>query len=205
MATPLSIPLIQTGSEGATMLGNFVLGLYRGLDRADKRPKTWREEVEKYYGATGPVPEHKMTWCYATGMHYVSEDVKAPHIVPFFLRHTDAGDELFGSRGPELREPSNALLLLSRIKSWFDQHFLIIVPVDPNETPKITRWKIELIEKSVANTPYSGQGRDGGFSRGHELDGKELKFLNAARPASIFLYFRFIMTLVRIRDLQRPG
>jgi hypothetical protein len=36
-----------------------------------------------------------------------------------------------------------------------------------------------------------------------DLDGKELVFLGEKRPVSRFLYFHFVMALVRIKDLQR--
>ena len=38
-----------------------------------------------------------------------------------------------------------------------------------------------------------------------DLDGKEIKFLTNHRPASRFLYFHFVVTLLRCREYRRPG
>ncbi|KAK0721131.1 hypothetical protein B0H67DRAFT_213043 [Lasiosphaeris hirsuta] len=120
-------------------------------------------------------------------------------IVPFFLDSDDIGENLFGSRAPSLRRVGNALLLLGKIKKWFDIYHLLIVPVNTKETP-ITRWKVNVISSDIQNLSYS---RPEDITR--DLDGKELKFNNDKRPVSRFIYFHFIMALIRIKDVKRQG
>ncbi|KAK3947683.1 hypothetical protein QBC32DRAFT_223633 [Pseudoneurospora amorphoporcata] len=102
---------------------------------------------------------------------------------------------LFGKeRGAsEIGSPTNSLMLSKQVKSWFDKYLFVIVPViDPLEVTQvpnniITRWKVELISPDVENMT------------------RELVFLNQNRPASRFLFFRFMLALIRIRQLDRRG
>ncbi|KAI1174467.1 hypothetical protein F4777DRAFT_381301 [Nemania sp. FL0916] len=122
--------------------------------------------------------------------------VKAAHIVPFFLDMGSFGEILFGQRAQSLQQAGNALLLSERIESWFDKYLLVVVPVNPNETP-ITRWKTDILSNDIRNELYSDT------KVGNDLDGKELIFLNDNRPAARFLYFHFIMALIRGTDLRK--
>jgi hypothetical protein len=107
---------------------------------------------------------------------------------------------LFGTQSDSLEKGGNALLLLSQIKSWFDKYCVVVVPVDPSETP-IRRWRIDVITPDIKNTVYDYH--DGKRFTGKELDRKELVFLGERRPVSGFLYFHFLMALVRIKDIGR--
>ncbi|KAK1779621.1 hypothetical protein QBC45DRAFT_325613 [Copromyces sp. CBS 386.78] len=92
---------------------------------------------------------------------------------------------LFGERAGEIGSPTNCLLLEDQLEGWFDKYQFVIVPVDPSEVP-ITRWKDQPKAKDT-------------------LDQRELVFLNHNRPASRFLFFRFMLALIRIRQLKRTG
>ena len=74
----------------------------------------------------------------------------------------------------------------------------MIVPVDAHETP-IKRWKVEIISPDKRNLGYGADGTTG------ELDGKELECRSDNRPAARFLYLRFILALVGIKNLKRQG
>ncbi|KAI0445125.1 hypothetical protein F4803DRAFT_571926 [Xylaria telfairii] len=200
---PGAIRLLQPGSVGGMAIGHTLLHLYRVHDGLKnplkkKRSSTWRRDALEYYDADN---QKGLVWCHATGVYQMKEFVKAAHIVPFFLQVGDLDVDIFGSRGKELQTPTNCLLFTQRIKGWFDKYLFVIVPIDYDETP-ITRWKIELVGKSILDTEmYTGHGEH----YGRELDGKELIFLSENRPASRFLYFHFIMALVRMRDIQAEG
>ncbi|KAI0202598.1 hypothetical protein F4808DRAFT_420699 [Astrocystis sublimbata] len=134
-----------------------------------------------------------------------------PLISSLFSTAQEIGELLFGSRGDDLEKPSNSLLLTSQIKGWFDRYCLIIIPVDAEEMP-ITRWKIELLGNSVAEMRLAvAQVRLGPVNEpnvpyyGRDLDGREFTFRSEARPASRFLYFHFMLALVRMRDIQPHG
>ncbi|KAK0728447.1 hypothetical protein B0T26DRAFT_748667 [Lasiosphaeria miniovina] len=101
--------------------------------------------------------------------------IKAAHVVPFFLDSDELG----------------------QIEKWFDSYHLLIVPVDATENP-ITRWKVDVISSDIRNISYIGPKDLGG-----DLDGKELQFRNDKRPVSRFMYFHFIMALIRIKDVKR--
>ena len=130
--------------------------------------------------------------------------IKAAHIVPHFLNVGSFGDTYFGSRAGELEKPTNALMLNTTVKSWFDRYQLVIVPVHINASP-ITRWKVEIISPSIKNHPCSLDSSVDGELLGEDLDRRELHFPNDNRPASRFLYFYLITALVRLRDLEAEG
>lgn len=184
-------------------LSECLLALYKkcdGLDKKTRRPSQWRNDVLAYYTGSGDYhgETEEYVRCHISGMWHLSDSVKAAHIVPFFLDNESIGEMLFGSRAESLERAGNALLLSNHIKGWFDKYHLVIVPIDAMETP-ITRWRTDVISSDIRKSSYSV---------GHiaeELDGKELVFLNEKRPVSRFLYFHFIMALVRIKDIQRHG
>lgn len=165
------------------------------------RDSGWRRDALAYYN--GSSRYHKIrirgsSWCHLVGNWDASDHIKAVHIVPPFLEDHGFGELLFGDRAPSLERAGNALLLSRSPKVWFDSHRIVVVPVNAMETP-ITRWRTEVISPDILN-----QSLCLGYP-GKHLDRKELIFLNENRPVPRFLYFRFIMTLIRIKDLQRPG
>lgn len=181
-------------------ISECLLALYRrsdgvDLDQRGKHPSRWRKDAIAYYKG-GIDSAFDCLWCHITGKRWASNYVKAAHIVPFFLDSESIGEMLFGSRSESLTRAGNALLLSSQPKYWFDTYQLVIVPVNASESP-ITRWKTEIISSDIPNricyAPY----------RGLELHGKELVFLNEKRPVTRFLYFHFIMALIRAKDLKR--
>lgn len=183
-------------------LGTCLLTLYRkydGLDKPQKRPTSFRSNALRHYDGDANFNGTDKVWCHVTDAWSRPKDVKAAHVVPFFLDSDDLGEILFGSRTQSLRRAGNSLLLLDQIEQWFASYHLVIVPADAKETP-ITRWKVNVLSSDIHNTLYGqteGVGRD--------LEGKELKFRNEKRPVCRFMYFHFIMALIRIKDDARPG
>ncbi|KAK0616652.1 hypothetical protein B0T14DRAFT_604894 [Immersiella caudata] len=183
-----------------------LLALYKkcdGLEKTKKRPSSFRSDAITYY--EGEVNNSKgkkgsgLVWCHVTGSWWASKMIKAAHIVPFFLDSDDIGEILFGNRAPSLRRAGNSLLLLGQIEQWFDNYHLLIMPADAKENP-ITRWKVDVISSDIKNLPYNRPEDIGG-----DLDGRELKFRNNKRPVSRFMYFHFILALIRIKDVKRRG
>jgi hypothetical protein len=121
--------------------------------------------------------------------------------VPYFLGKLsdELAEILFGPQAQSLQRAGNALLLSNQVKKWLDTYHLVIVPVDTSEVP-IMRWKVDIISPDIMNYICSGGARSV-----KDLDGRELTFLNKKRPVSRFLYFHFIMALVRIKDVERQG
>lgn len=63
------------------------------------------------------------------------------------------------------------------------------------------RWRIDVISSSIKTTRWA----DGPEGLGGHLDGKELIFPNEKRPVSRFMYFHFLMALIRIKDTKQHG
>jgi HNH endonuclease len=203
---PGAVQLMPPG--GGSGIAECLLILYRKSDgqgetKLRKRPAHFRTDVESYYVGAGEY--HGLSgghmWCHISGLWEYNENVKAAHIVPFFLDMDKLTEILFGSQSESLDKAGNALLMSNRIESWFDKYQLVVVPVDPMEVP-ITRWRTDVISSDIENTEYH-KAMDGKAFVGKDLDGKELAFLGEKRPVSRFLYFHFVMALVRIKDLQR--
>ncbi|KAH6610610.1 hypothetical protein Trco_000630 [Trichoderma cornu-damae] len=204
-----------TGTGARRILGirtnNFfkiLLALYvdrDGLGRRTKRAqKRWLRDCIAYYDAQRndiEVGKGQATekWCHVSGMWRPGKLHKAAHIVPFLLDIDTIGEILFGSRSESLLKAGNSLSLSSTIKVWFDKYFITIVPVDAKEKP-LRRWRTDVISTDILNSPCGGTQL-----YGRDLDGKELVFRNEKRPVARFLYFHFIMSLIRIRHIKRPG
>ncbi|KAJ0164081.1 hypothetical protein CTA2_1793 [Colletotrichum tanaceti] len=186
-------------------LSDCLLAIYKkcdGLTPPPKRDPKFRQNTLDYYECTGLDQEdHASTdvLCQISGQWFKKEEVIAAHIVPFFLDIGSIGEILFGSRAESLQKAGNALVLHNQIEKWFNKYFLVVVPVDPAQKPTITRWRTDVLSSAIRNTRYAKR------SKGGELDGKELTFCNNKRPVSRFLYFHFIMALVRIRNTERQG
>ncbi|PTB62961.1 hypothetical protein BBK36DRAFT_1128189, partial [Trichoderma citrinoviride] len=121
--------------------------------------------------------------------------------------HLAAGAELwqhqrmrmrYTSELTSIQGPRNALLMSSRIKNCFYNHHLVVVPVDATKSP-ITRWRTEILYPSILQTKLC-PGHDAS-----SLYGRELVFLNERRQTPRYLYFHFLMALIRIRDLKDLG
>ncbi|KAK4458632.1 hypothetical protein QBC42DRAFT_185543 [Cladorrhinum samala] len=196
--------------EGNQLVGSVaaaLLALYRefdGLEKPKKRRErpssSFRSDAIRYYD--GGQVDGDLVWCHATGSWWAADVIEAARVVPLFAGgdSDDLGEILFGSRSPPLPgDAGKSLLLVGQIKRWFDSYHLVIVPVDATENP-ITRWKVDVISSDIQNTRIAVP-----TLRGGDLDGKELQFRNDRRPATRFMYFHFVMALVRIQHVKRPG
>ncbi|KAJ5626552.1 hypothetical protein N7528_003979 [Penicillium herquei] len=159
-----------------------------------------RKAVSKYYGV-----ERGKGYCHLTGKWDVDRlDVKVSYLVPNTMK-ADGLCDLFGVREIVLNDPRNALdlgilmvltkqiaLLLHRgIKEGLDAGTIVIVPIWEQSKAEPTRWKCVLANKNYAKKICISH-----LYRWEDLDGRELTFLNLNRPASRFLYFRFIITCI---------
>lgn len=169
------------------------------------RDSRWRRDALAYYRGnyTDNHQNHEdaprnAAWCHITGLWHPSNFHRAAHIVPSFFDDHVLGKLLFGEQTRSLRGAGNALLLSDRVKRWFDSFDIVVVPVNAKETP-ITRWRAEIVSPKLQKDKLVPG------SLGKDVHGKELVFLNENRPVPCFLYFHFIMALIRIKDLQRLG
>lgn len=140
--------------------------------------------------------------CCITGSFNVQAvmPVIAAQVVPTMIGF-ELMSYLVGFEGAaRLHSPDNCLFMKSNVEKAFRNGHLILLPL--NHDLPIRRWKVMLTSKSAMDTNYLR--RDGeGFLR--DLDGKEVAFRTEHRPASRFLYFHYVVTLLRCKGERRHG
>jgi HNH endonuclease len=165
-----------------------------------------RQDAIKAYRSLGADAEKELgvpkdgLRCTILGEYMSKEVVVAAHIVPAHLG-VELADYIFGpGSGTRLFSIDNCLILISVIEKAFDKGSLAIVPVDASEKP-IRRWKTVLLNEAVRNQRILGPS-EGDYG---DLDGKEIEFYSDHRPAARFLYYHFVVSLLRCRRARMPG
>lgn len=205
---PPTWPLVDLKTE--LELPECLMPLHRGSNPPNKirrRPRRWHADVVQYYlGRACPLgAKHGFRyWCHVTRSWGLREDVKPTLIVPLFRDLASMSELLFGTQCENLESGHNALLLSGGIASWFTSHKLVVIPVDASTKQKqpIQQWRVDILDPDISSQTYTAfpdrrYGRD--------IDGQELQFLGEKRPSARFLYFHFLMALVRAKDLHKPG
>ncbi|KAL6879185.1 hypothetical protein J3F83DRAFT_725378 [Trichoderma novae-zelandiae] len=208
LGDPSAVLLRQPGCAEAETLGirEKLVALYKENDGLDsrKQPVNWESDAVEYYSAN-PLYHGRSKnegWCHITGTWY-PQPLKATHIVPFALDANKLAEIVFGSIATSVQSPANALLLRPGFHCWLKEYKFVIVPVDRFEGT-LTRWRLDVVCPDE-DDPHSLTHDLRGWTYGKDVDGKELSFLGENRPATKFLYFHFIITLVRIKDLGRKN
>jgi hypothetical protein len=199
------INLLTPDSDNA--FAAALLRLYKDPKMSRKRQSaiqsTLRADTIKAYGAA-PSQENQgykgFVRCALTGEFSRAFRVSAAHIVPYSL-----GEELacyiFGAeQGLRLNRPENCLMMNRDIEQAFDNGIITLFPVDPTTRP-VLRWKIILVNQDARNQVLDMKT----VERVGDLNGKEITFLTEQRPASRFLYYHFVMSLLLCRARDNPG
>ncbi|KAF8533053.1 hypothetical protein BDD12DRAFT_900614 [Trichophaea hybrida] len=137
----------------------------------------------------------------AAGGRFIDpERVKAAHIYPFVLG-TTVMRMIFGEQAVgELFHVRNGLLLSDSVEKRFDKHQVVIVPANGAKLQAdgtIDRWILKLVDDAVKNIPMSDIGTLA------DLHGRELQFRTTARPAARYLYFHYLLAMLRVRKRGR--
>ena len=189
---------------GPDSRGAFVatlLALYKDPQNSKKRSSKVQshmknQSITKYEARKGALTKDAI-WCCITRRHWPQEDVRAAHIVPQSLG-PELAEYIFGSgSGLRMDTSDNCLLMHISVERSFDNGNFVLLPVDASETP-ILRWRIQVTNTAAINSLVGGETLK-------DLDGKEVVFNNNARPASRFLYYHFVMTLLRNKKHRQPG
>ncbi|KAL9076329.1 MAG: hypothetical protein Q9161_001045 [Pseudevernia consocians] len=151
----------------------------------------------KVYDAKQGAPKKGKIWCCVSQEYYDMANVRAAHIVPHAL-----GPELVGyisgsGSGSRLDSSDNYLLLHREVETGLDKGNFVLLPVDAGEVP-ILRWKVQMTNMSAIHSDMEKKIL-------RALDGKEISFKNDNRPASRFLYYHFVVTLLRNERDRQPG
>ncbi|PTB69387.1 hypothetical protein BBK36DRAFT_1109701 [Trichoderma citrinoviride] len=183
-----------------------LVGLYKEDDGLEsrKQPVNWHADAIEYYSAN-PVDHGRSKdegWCHITGTWY-HNPIKPTAIVPFHMDANKLAELVFGSIAASVYSPANALLLRPAFYCWLKEYKFVIVPANCYEG-MITRWRLDIIAPDEDKPGFlTHEFRGGTYSE--QIDGKELTFLGENRPATKFLWFHFLIALVRIKDLGRAN
>ena len=193
--------VLRLGSDTKGAFICTLLALYKdpkmSRKRLSARQSNMKESAIKVYDAEQGAPEKGDLWCCVSQKYYNRGNVHAAHIAPHALG-PELVDYIFGSgSGSRLDSSDNCLLLHRDVEAAFDNGNFVLLPVDAGEVP-ILRWKIQM-------TNTAAVGSDMGNTKLKAIDGKELSFKNDHRPASRFLYYHFIVTLLRNKRDRQPG
>ena len=189
---------------GPDSKGAFVatlLALYKDPHQSKKRSSTSQTQlketaIKKYEARKGASSKNEI-WCCFNREYFPVSTVRAAHIVPRQLG-PELMEYIFGSgSGLRLDSADNCLLLERNVEEAFDSGNFVLIPVNTDERP-ILRWKIKITNQAAINTRM-WTGRLG------EFDNQELIFKNENRPASRFLYYHFVVTLLRNKRDRQPG
>ena len=192
------VPELGPDSEGAFV--NTLLTLYKDPTISHGRCSTIQTEMKDAavlrYGANLDAPKGKL-WCCISQDWFDSSSIHAAHIVPHASRPSLV-DYIFGAgSSARLNTADNCLLVHETVERSFDNGNFVLLPVDPRETP-IKRWKVQITNNAAVNTDF-------GRTSLKEFNGKEIAFKTDARPASRFLYYHFVVTLLRNKRDRQPG
>lgn len=182
-------------SEAIMLLIRRQDGLGGLADQPTQFQPEFRAKAFDYYGATDDMAVSVR--CQMSGLARMSSAVKAARILPLFRESESLASALFGEGVQDLDGGGNSLLLDCTLETWFSMYQLVIVPADNAEFP-IKRWRTDIV--SEIKSPEYEVDRPT-----EELHGKEMVFEGNRLPVAKFLYLRFILTLVRIKNLNRPG
>ena len=180
---------------------SVLLKLYKDPSTSGKRSKNlqsqMRSDAIKKYGAGVDAPEGEL-WCPIAQDYFQATSFKAGHIVPHRLG-PEVADYLFGAGvGARLYSADNCILMLSEAEGLFDSGCFVLVPAVPTESP-IKSWKIKVTNDSARKHRV-------GWKRLGELDNTVVNWKNTdERPAARFLYFHFVITLLRNKRDRAQG
>ncbi|CAG8378583.1 unnamed protein product [Penicillium salamii] len=176
-----------------------------GKSRSDKR--SFKKAVHQWYNVT------KETLALVFGMENTAEPYSICHVIgvavdasnkPAYLVPKSLSpnevSHIFGiAEDAIISDPQNTLLLKYDIKTLFDQGVIAIVPMG---TTRPTAWRCVVLDNSM-NKNWVWDTSRMVVIRVKELDNRELLFLSDERPRPRYLYFRFIVSYLRAKRLNR--
>ena len=187
-------PTLGPDSEGA--FAAVLMRLYKdptamSTKRSSRIQTKLRNESIVRYESKKNAPKSYL-YCPINQVYHEEEDIVAAHIVPYHLG-PEIFEYLFGSgAGTRVFSPDNCLMIHTKLEKHFYQGHFVLLPVDPKESP-IRRWRLQITNDDARNSEV-GLGLNVKLG---DLQDRELIFKNDARPAARFLYYHFVVTLLR--------
>ncbi|KAJ5462911.1 hypothetical protein N7475_007855 [Penicillium sp. IBT 31633x] len=171
----------------------------RDLDKQSK----FRSDMIKEYNAQRSGYEH--LWCPVFGDWRDSEQVIAAHLFAYMHGQTTM-DAIFGrTKQPELFSPRNGILLSTYIGRYLDCGKIVIVPSLPDrpKLAELTGWlKSDVRSLKIRVLDQNWDKLDKQIVRDlplkyKDLDNRPLVFRSAFRPAARYLYFHYVIQVLR--------
>ncbi|OAA59864.1 hypothetical protein SPI_06062 [Niveomyces insectorum RCEF 264] len=154
--------------------------------------KRFRAELIKAYGAEDELSDD--IWC-PVSQKYIEKSVAvAAHIVKFNIGELVAR-ALFGEDEKHIWNSRNGLVLHKNFKRLLDEAKAVILPASDAEDE--TDFIFFLLDQNI--------GRLHSRVTAEDLHGRKLQFLTEFRPRKRYLYFKFVMSLLRRRRGEVPG
>ena len=189
------------------------VALYKGKRKASLQ-SNFRHSLINYYEAEYPADVGEKTndedkpstwitgvWCPISKKYYTSNDIRAAHIVPHAIGDISCA-YLFGediSTG-HLMNPRNGILIHDLFEQAMDKAQISIVPVNEKD-PVSSELMVVVFDRELLKRESSPL-----FDFDwNSLDGLVLEFKNENRPGLRYLYFNYLLTLLRRRRYQCRG
>ncbi|KAI9769910.1 MAG: hypothetical protein M1839_003311 [Geoglossum umbratile] len=153
-----------------------------------------------FYNSEGP---GGALWCPIARRYHDPLERPAVHIFPFSLGMGTVGT-IFGADGiRDSVSPRSGLIMSSSLERRFERHLITLVPASKELMPdgSIKRWKIVVTDRDVEKWRFDELWCSMG-----DLNGVELEFKSDCRPKTQFLYFHYVIALLRARKQNHtPG
>lgn len=95
----------------------------------------------------------------------------------------------------EIFSQRNGLILARQIEDKIGKHQAVLIPATPVPSGSpIMNWEFKVIDEACV-----------GELTFRDLDGRELVFRSDARPRARYLYFHYVLSLLRARRHNRKG
>ena len=177
-----------------------------GAGRRDTTVQSnFRCDLIKAYDSKHSDPKKAFLWCPILKTWCLKQHTTAAHL--FAYMHTqECMDAIFGpSNPPELSSSLNGMIISNAVEAKFDLGFMAIVPGLPEHpsAAEITLWnstqpkeyKVRILDFDAYFIDH--QILPESEQTWRQLDGSNLEFRNDFRPRARYLYFHYIVQILR--------
>ncbi|MCJ1245460.1 hypothetical protein MMC30_002664 [Trapelia coarctata] len=153
----------------------------------------WDEQSKLWYNSLSPLS--KQVWCPITKgfapacarrtVHIASPNLGYDNLAYLFNEDKHTGHKTVAWQN------NNALVMHERLATLFNEGALVLVPL-PVEHGKPLDWKVVLLDTANRDEELSFSGQ-----KLSDLHNTPLAFLNGNRPHPRYLFYRFIISVIR--------
>jgi len=189
-----------------------------GMGKRDtSQQSNFRAALEKAYNSIHPNPSAKSVWCPISREYLDTKLTHAAHIFPYAHGQL-AMDSIFTRENhgqPELMSIHNGMLISETAEKRIDSGNILIVPdvEDDSSKQQIDAWvrsepkgyKIRVLNPNAKGMNDFHPGGMRTEETWNDLDGKQLEFKSNFRPRARYLYWQYVVTMVRKAHAAQGG